>query len=774
MSITTPCSPTVPELSEVLERLGLSEYLQVLSENGFHNWETVVDITEEDLTALDFKLGHRRALQREIATSRGLPSSLSLDPESVPPEPTALSTSALETLSRQTSTPPPREKRRYRRHPRPDSNAPKKPKTAYVNFADQLRTDPEVSQLSFVNIAREVGRRWQELPAEQKRIWESNAARAMQEFEAQMDDYKKTDNWRRYQTYLNDFKAQQSQGSGGKRPVASRSTTDSSNNTRVLSRASPSSSDSPTSASVAPSVPSVGTEAEVCHNALTLAFSEMVTLRGEILNQGTQAYDENNLPPEELTRRSMYAFIRGTGSLVFMWTYKQADEILDRIYRPQERIDAMTLAECFIVAAMGAHYDMDCFPDRIRKVLYASGSLHFHEHIARQDYFRTMRLLLAMSFYALLEKHMSARYLIAAGLQIGRWKCPTSNTTIRTADDENWRKVFRSLIFMDCWLSYTLGYTSEVSSRDVQLASITAHPASMSIDELIHSQTSKIGLLAAEIARTLASPERATRENVNMLTQKLQAWRTEVPLMLQIPTLTSSNPPDLTLYQRRAILMVHIMYLGALVLLYRQLLVATAETQLTDGASWNSNISVLDANRYRDECAVAAQQMARILGLISFDGTLTKRCWLIIYWAFTAAIVLLFSATTKLLDGELEGAETDLNYAKRSMDMLEPCRSFEPIAARYLDTLWPLYDSLRDKHHRMIGRSKTSIFALIQSDPALMSPPLAVSKEEMGPICEKLSELLTDPFGRKQSLAEDGSMRRLLNADGSCSVFWWK
>jgi len=71
------------------------------------------------------------------------------------------------------------------------------------------------------------------------------------------------------------------------------------------------------------------------------------------------------------------------------------------------------------------------------------------------------------------------------------------------------------------------------------------------------------------------------------------------------------------------------MYLGALVLLYRQLLVATAETQLTDGASWNSNIPVEDARRYRDECAVAAQQMARILRLIEFDGTLTKRCWII-------------------------------------------------------------------------------------------------------------------------------------------------
>lgn len=771
MAITAASSPAMPDLTDVLERLGLSEYHRVLVENGFHSWETVVDITEEDLTALHFKLGHRRALQREIATFRGLPSSLSLDLDNTASETTSLSASALETLTRQTSTPPAREKRRYRRHPRPDPNAPKKPKTAYVNFADQLRLDPAVGQLSFVNIAREVGRRWQELPAEQKRVWESNAARAMQEFEAQMDEYKKTDSWRKYQLYLNEFRTQQAAPASGKRPGNSRSTTDTSNNTRQLSRASPCSSDSPISL---PSNQSAGTEAESSHNALTLAFSELVTLRGEILNQGMRPYDEHHLPSEELLRRAMHAFIRGTGSLLYMWTYAQADEILDRIYRPQQPVDAMTLAECFTVAAMGGDYDVDCFPDRLRRVLYASGTLHFNEQTARQDYLRTMRLLLSMSFYALLEKHMSARYLIAAGLQIARWKCPQLHLSTNKSADEGWRKVLRSLIFMDCWLSYTLGYTSEVTPNDVQIACTPQRQDLVTIDELIHTQTSKIGLIAAEIAKTLAAPELTTRENITMLTQKLEHWRMEVPLMLQIPALTSNTSSDITVFQRRAILMVHIMYLGALVLLYRQLLVATAETQLTDGAASYSNLPAEDARRYRNECATAAQQMARILKLISFDGTLTRRCWLVIYWSFSAAVVLLFSATTRLIDGEPHGVDEDLSYAKSSMDMLECCRDYEPIAARFLDTLWPSYDALRDVHQRMIGRSKTSIFALLQADPSQLSPPIMVSKQEMGPISEKLSTLLLDPFGRKQGLPGDGSMRRLLNADGSCSVFWWK
>lgn len=37
------------ELEEVLERLGLRQYLEVLTDEGFERWETVLDITEQDL-----------------------------------------------------------------------------------------------------------------------------------------------------------------------------------------------------------------------------------------------------------------------------------------------------------------------------------------------------------------------------------------------------------------------------------------------------------------------------------------------------------------------------------------------------------------------------------------------------------------------------------------------------------------------------------------------------------------------------------------------------
>ena len=37
------------DLQPILSRLGLAQYLDRFSEEGFDNWETVLDITESDL-----------------------------------------------------------------------------------------------------------------------------------------------------------------------------------------------------------------------------------------------------------------------------------------------------------------------------------------------------------------------------------------------------------------------------------------------------------------------------------------------------------------------------------------------------------------------------------------------------------------------------------------------------------------------------------------------------------------------------------------------------
>ncbi|KAK4698052.1 hypothetical protein P7C71_g130, partial [Lecanoromycetidae sp. Uapishka_2] len=197
------------DLVSVLSRLNLLQYIDKFCEEGFETWETVLDITESDLEALGVKLGHRRILQKEIANARGLNH-----------EQVSRSTSRAHTSDsghgggrREDNKTDARSntgvggKRKYRRHPKPDENAPERPPSAYVIFSNKIREVLKPEGLSFTDTAKKVGERWQDLPAADKELYESEATAAKEKYHAQMLDYKTTKSYQEYQQYLAEFKA---------------------------------------------------------------------------------------------------------------------------------------------------------------------------------------------------------------------------------------------------------------------------------------------------------------------------------------------------------------------------------------------------------------------------------------------------------------------------------------------------------------------------------------------------------------------------------------
>lgn len=129
------------QLTVIFGGLGISQYLDAFVEQGFDTWETILDITESDLDVLGVKLGHRRKLQRRIANYRGLAPEASLAPLA---QPSIEDFRPTEVVPR--AEPPKMElrepgtvivtKRKYRRHPKADENAPERPPSAYVLFSN--------------------------------------------------------------------------------------------------------------------------------------------------------------------------------------------------------------------------------------------------------------------------------------------------------------------------------------------------------------------------------------------------------------------------------------------------------------------------------------------------------------------------------------------------------------------------------------------------------------------------------------------------------------
>ncbi|KAK0618166.1 hypothetical protein B0T17DRAFT_327137 [Bombardia bombarda] len=202
------------QLDAIFGELGISHYLDAFVDQGFDSWETILDITESDLDALGVKLGHRRKLQRRIANSRGVAPDISLVPSSQPtieesrgPDP--LKAEAPKFDVRETNTTI-ATKRKYRRHPKPDDNAPERPPSAYVLFSNKMREDLKGRNLTFTEIAKLVGENWQSLSTAEKEPFESQAQKVKERYQFDLTDYKKTTSYQKYMAYLHDFKAKHS------------------------------------------------------------------------------------------------------------------------------------------------------------------------------------------------------------------------------------------------------------------------------------------------------------------------------------------------------------------------------------------------------------------------------------------------------------------------------------------------------------------------------------------------------------------------------------
>jgi hypothetical protein len=74
--------------------------------------------------------------------------------------------------------------------------------------------------LSFTEIAKLVGERWQVLEPNIREAFEKQASSAKEKYYAQMAEYKKTPQYQEYQHYLADFKAKHSTPRSGMAPIA--------------------------------------------------------------------------------------------------------------------------------------------------------------------------------------------------------------------------------------------------------------------------------------------------------------------------------------------------------------------------------------------------------------------------------------------------------------------------------------------------------------------------------------------------------------------------
>ncbi|KAK5001059.1 hypothetical protein LTR66_000191 [Elasticomyces elasticus] len=283
------------------------------------------------------------------------------------------------------------------------------------------------------------------------------------------------------------------------------------------------------------------------------------------------------------------------------------------------------------------------------------------------------------------------------------------------------------------WLSFTLGRQADLHGHDVYCVKATYAIVPTTLEEDIQIQTTKIGLLAVGIAQDFI--DHTLGMNARSHLQKLDEWHQHLPPTLQLASLARGATPHYIAAQRHSILLLHLLYLGTLLISLRRMI-----SQATDGGPdpvietipGDEHISSQVAE-YQRLSFITARQMTRIILLLQSDASTPKRCWLVYSMTFSATPVLLYSAAYKLIRDETDDLKEDLDYAKDCIDFLGWCTVVNSLTSEFISICGPLYQALLDLYSakRIDAHNRSSTTALCDSASCYYAPALKGSNSHM-------------------------------------------
>ncbi|KAI9930082.1 hypothetical protein AWENTII_003451 [Aspergillus wentii] len=392
-----------------------------------------------------------------------------------------------------------------------------------------------------------------------------------------------------------------------------------------------------------------------------------------------------DLPPEEDTRAGATAFFSNTSALFYVMTPEEFDDLLQRVYRSESPVDVVTLCEMCSLASVGSQYLPEQPLEDVKKTLFSTAIVHLDQCI-KVDPVRALRILVCLSAYHIIEHHNVAHASIVSGLGLAR----KLGSQIAKHSDQSLiiRKTYRTLIFMECWLSTSLGYPPALGDTEHTFIneSIKCELELSNGDLAVQEQAGLVALLKSDILKGLYSSTSSENE-IEVHVGKLEGWYSTLPQEMRLLALLSNEATPLPLAQQRGLLFLHLIYLGAIMLLYRRTLSMAFANQLQSPTTMHSFPE--GVSDYYDRAVMAAHQVARIFLLIDYEKNVYRRCWLCISEIYSASTILLFSASYKILYNHA-GAEDDLEHAESLVNMLKCASSVDYVAKNLADLLGPI------------------------------------------------------------------------------------
>jgi hypothetical protein len=133
----------------------------------------------------------------------------------------------------------------------------------------------------------------------------------------------------------------------------------------------------------------------------------------------------------------------------------------------------------------------------------------------------------------------------------------------------------------------------------------------------------RIAIIANEISTAVRKSQPVSNESLRFFAGQLDRWYRELPQEMQLSTLLSSpNGASVGLNNQQTLLLVHIFYLGAIILLYGQPLLAAENVGGRD-------VDTPELSSHRTTCLVAGEQISKLMHAINGSQSWTPRSWVL-------------------------------------------------------------------------------------------------------------------------------------------------
>ncbi|KAH7131133.1 nitrate assimilation regulatory protein nirA [Dactylonectria macrodidyma] len=456
------------------------------------------------------------------------------------------------------------------------------------------------------------------------------------------------------------------------------------------------------------------TQRAIRHELNTSLFPEHPSALTSLTELSSSATDIQ-LPEAAITAQALEAFFSCSGKLFHVFVKDRISEYYSEICVADGVLpeDLKAKACCVMaVAAVGAQY----LPDRFTKeeeARFYNFAKHSFEALIEQQPIYAVKVCTLLAQYNILGKSLVALVYVEIGLSMSRMfglgqKAVQPNSTVQF-DRNDMRKTWRTLVFFSSWLSSTLGYISgndAISEREI-LMEMQADDSS-DISEVVQTEMAKICILKADILRMQVAFKDLTIPAMQSILKDLQNWHRELPEAMRVE---ASGNADHSVETRRSIMHVHLLYLGAIMLLYRrvasQFLQSYAPTPYQNALPIPLHGLVAE---HSAEAVLSASTSARIMKLLLDDDSIFKRCWLVIFQAYTSGTILLHAVIQKMLHNfKPLSWQEDMERVEDCLTSLEYCGTLDRVAAKFHRRLRGIRDEISQLQSKIALSSSSPV-----------------------------------------------------------------